>query len=241
MTAPSLIPDPGDRERAGVNVTTILITSEDAADFADFDHGETRFVFDRLTGAGPQRLLEGTVCAFVDWVMDEMSGLEMCRRLRADPRTAEAHITIVLETCDAEDKRRSLAAGADDYMVGPVERTSVLDRVLALGTGRATSVSTKPFRLGDLEIDLPALQARWQDRAIALRPNEFRLLRFFAENADRVLSRTELIDGLGKQDPPIDERTVDVWIGRLRRALREVGAGDPIRTVRSLGYVYDSH
>lgn len=241
MTAPSLIPDLGDRERAGVNVTTILITSQDASDFADFDHGETRFVFDRLTGAGPQRLLEGPVCAFIDWVMDEMSGLEMCRRLRADPRTAEAHITIVLETCDAEDKRRSLAAGADDYMVGPVERTNVLDRVLALGTGRAATVSTKPFRLGDLEIDLPALQARWQDRAIALRPNEFRLLRFFAENADRVLSRTELIDGLGKQDPPIDERTVDVWVGRLRRALREVGAGDPIRTVRSLGYVYDSH
>ncbi len=224
-----------------MQVTTILMTGEEAANFADFDHGEMRFVFDRLTAAGPQRLLEGPVCAFVDWVMDEMSGLEMCRRLRADPRTAEAHITIILERCDPEDKRRALAVGADDYMSGPVERTIVLDRVLALGTGRAATVSTKPFQLGDLEIDLPALQARWQGKPIALRPNEFRLLRFFAENADRVLSRSELIDGLGKQEPPIDERTVDVWIGRLRRALRDVGAGEPIRTVRSLGYVYDSH
>ena len=224
-----------------MNVTTILLTGRDAADFADFDHGETRFVFDRLTDGGPQRLLEGPVCAFVDWVLDDMSGLEMCRRLRADPRTTDAHITIVLETCDADDKRRALAAGADDYMVGPVERTSVLDRVLALGHGPAATLSAKPMRFGDLEIDLAALQARWQDKAIALRPNEFRLLRFLAENADRVLSRTQLIDGLGKQEPPIDERTVDVWIGRLRRALREAGAGDPIRTVRSLGYVYDSH
>ena len=224
-----------------MNVITILTTGEEASHFSEFDHGETRYVFDRLTGAGPQRLLEGPVCAFVDWVMDEMSGLEMCRRLRADARTADAHITIVLETCDQEDKRRALAAGADDYMIGPVERTNILDRVLALGTGKSMSVSTRPFQLGDLEIDLPALQARWQTKAIALRPNEFRLLRFFAENADRVLSRNELIDGLGKQEPAIDERTVDVWIGRLRRALRDVGAGEPIRTVRSLGYVYDSH
>lgn len=224
-----------------MDVTTILISGDAAFDFADFDHGDTRFVFDRLSVSGPQRLIEGRVCAFIDWVMDDLSGLEMCRRLRADRRTADAHITLVLEGCDAEDKRRALAAGADDYMVGPVNRTSVLDRVLALGSGRAAMVSAKPFHLGDLEIDMPALQARWAGKPVALRPNEFRLLRYFAENADRVLARTDLIEGLGKQEPPIDERTVDVWVGRLRRALRSAGAGEPIRTVRSLGYVYDSH
>lgn len=224
-----------------MDVTTILMTGENEAEFANFDHGESRFIFDRLSANGPQRLLEGRVCAFVEWVMEDLSGLEMCRRLRADPRTADAHITMVLEGCDAEDKRRALAAGADDYIVGPVDRTIVLDRVMALGTGRAALVSTRPFQLGDLEIDMPALQARWMGKPISLRPNEFRLLRYFAENADRVLTRQDLIDGLGKQEPPIDERTVDVWIGRLRRALRGVGAGEPIRTVRSLGYVYDSH
>ena len=222
-------------------VITILMTAEDAGSFASLDNGDTRYVFDRLMPAGPQRLIEGPVCAFVDWVLDDLSGLEMCRRLRADPRTATAHITMVLESCDVDSKRRALAAGADDYVVGPVDRTQVLDRVLALGTGRIAQVSSSPFTLGDLEIDMPALQARWDGKPIALRPNEFRLLRYFAENADRVLARQELIDGLGKQEPPIDERTVDVWIGRLRRALRDVGAGDPIRTVRSLGYVYDSH
>ncbi|NNC53807.1 MAG: DNA-binding response regulator [Erythrobacter sp.] len=217
------------------------MTAEQVDAFDDFDNGEVRYIFGHLSSGGPQRLIEGSVCAFVDWVLDDLSGLEMCRRLRADPRTADAHVTMVLESCDAEDKRRALAAGADDYVVGPVDRTVVLDRVLALGTGRISQVGSRPLKLGDLEIDLPALQARWDDKPITLRPNEFRLLRFFAENADRVLSRTELIDGLGKQDPPIDERTVDVWIGRLRRALRNVGAGEPIRTVRSLGYVYDSH
>ena len=148
---------------------------------------------------------------------------------------------MILESCDAEDKRRALAAGADDYIVGPVDRTTVLDRVLALGTGRSGTAALKTFTLGELEIDMDALQARWADKPISLRPNEFRLLRYFAENADRVLSRDDLIEGLGKQEPPIDERTVDVWIGRLRRALRAAGAGEPIRTVRSLGYVYDSH
>ena len=222
-------------------VITILMTDEEVGSWDDFDNGDILYVFDRLTSTGPQRLIEGAVCAFVDWVLDDLSGLEMCRRLRADQRTADAHVTIVLESCDADAKRRALAAGADDYVVGPVDRTCVLDRVLALGTGRISQATNRPFAIGDLAIDLSALQARWQDKPISLRPNEFRLLRFFAENADRVLSRNELIDGLGKQEPPIDERTVDVWIGRLRRALRQVGAGEPIRTVRSLGYVYDSH
>ena len=241
MSAPSTARRIGDKGLASVTVINILMTGEDAASYEAFENGETRYLFGRLTGGGAQRLLEGPVCAFVDWVLDDLSGLEMCRRLRADGRTAAAHITMVLESCDAEDKRRALAAGADDYMVGPVDRTTALDRVLALGSGRMAEASTAPFALGDLEIYLSALQARWQGKPIQLRPNEFRLLRYFAENADRVLGRTELIDGLGKQDPPIDERTVDVWIGRLRRALRDVGAGDPIRTVRSMGYVYDSH
>ena len=91
-----------------------------------------------------------------------------------------------------------------------------------------------------LKIDLPTEEVRWKDKIVALRPTELCLMCFFAENADRVLSRAELIRGLGKQQQPIDERTVDVWVGRLRRALRDVGAGNPIRTVRSLGYVYDS-
>jgi two-component system phosphate regulon response regulator PhoB len=111
--------------------------------------------------------------------------------------------------------------------------------VLALQARRSDPAGMRRIEHGPLVINLGALQARWLDRPIVLRPNEFRLLRFFAENPNRVLSRAELIAGLGKGEAPIDERTVDVWIGRLRRALKAAGAGHPLRTVRQMGYVFD--
>jgi two-component system phosphate regulon response regulator PhoB len=223
-----------------VQAINIFLTDRLGEQLEDFMHGETRYAFGRLYSDGPHRVVEGPVCAFVDWVMDDLSGLEMCRRLRADPRTEDAHITIVLEEDDAADKRRALKAGADDYMVGPLDRTQVLDRVMALQIGYTQPGAAERLELGELTIDAAALQARWSGEPLDLRPNEFRLLRFFAQNPDRVLTRADLIEALGKQEPPIDERTVDVWIGRLRKALRAAGAGERVRTVRSLGYVYDS-
>ncbi|MBX7484159.1 response regulator transcription factor [Qipengyuania qiaonensis] len=219
----------------------IFLTDPIAGELPDFENGDIRYAFARLYPEGPKRLVEGPVCAFVDWVMEDLSGLEMCRRLRSDPRMEEAHVTIVLEDDDAEDKRRALRAGADDYLVGPIDRTIVLDRVMALQSGSGQPRINERLELGALLVDLAALQARWAGQPLDLRPNEFRLLHFLAQNPDRVLSRGDLIAALGKQEPPIDERTVDVWVGRLRRALRAVGAGERVRTVRSLGYVYDSY
>lgn len=231
-----------------VGVINIFLTDELGETLDDFVHDELCFTFDRIGPEGPRRLIEGQVWAFIDWVTDDMAGLEMCRRLRADPRTAEAHITMVLEADDVEDRRRALRAGADDYMVGPLDRIGVLDRVLALQSQRLASAApvTELRRLptievGPLVIDTIAYQARWAGHPIELSPNEFRLLRFLAENPDRVMSRRDLIEGLGKREPEIDERTVDVWIGRLRRAIKAAGGGDPIRTVRALGYVFDSY
>lgn len=223
-----------------MDVVNIFLTDELGESLEDFVHNDQRFIFDRLDSGGPRRLVEGPMWAFVDWVMDDLAGLEMCRRLRADARTTDAHVTMVLEADDIEDRRRALKAGADDYMVGPLDRTAVLDRVLALQSQQQQRHATQRFELGDLSIDMAALQARWAGEPVALRPNEFRLLRYFAENPNRVLSRLDLIEGLGKQEPPIDERTVDVWIGRLRRALKAAGAGNPLRTVRSVGYVFDA-
>ncbi|MGY6551499.1 MAG: response regulator transcription factor [Erythrobacter sp.] len=222
-----------------MEVITIFLTSPLDQPLDDFVHDAQRFTFDILTPGGPRRLVEGPVWVFVDWVMPDLAGLEMCRRLRADPRMAEAHITLVLEEDDHEDRRRALRAGADDYMIGPLTRTMVLDRVLALKSHRCDAAAVRLIEFGALVINPDALQARWDSRPIALRPNEFRLLRFFAENPNRVLSRAELINGLGKHELPIDERTVDVWIGRLRRALKQAGGGNPLRTVRSMGYVFD--
>ncbi len=222
-----------------MDVINIFLTNTLGESVEDFVHDQRRFTFDRLTAGGPRRLVEGPMWAFIDWVMDECAGLEMCRRLRADPRTSEAHLTMVLEEDDPEDRRRALRAGADDYMVGPLTRNAVLDRVMALQSRGGERLAGRRFELGDLSIDMAALQARWDGEPIALRPNEFRLLRFFAENPNRVLSREDLINGLGKREPPIDERTVDVWVGRLRRAIKAAGGGNPLRTVRSMGYVFD--
>lgn len=223
-----------------METVNIFLTDAAVAGMADFEHNGRRFAFARLDAEGPRHLVEGPAWVFVDWVMDSMAGLEMCRRLRADPRTASAHVTMVLEADDPDDRRRALRAGADDYAVGPLDRRAILDRVLAVDPHSRGRFSPGRVEMGALTIDLDALQARWNGNAIVLPPNEFRLLRLMAENADHVLTREEVIEGLGKHVHPLDARTVDVWVGRLRRALKAAGAGNPLRTVRSIGYVFDS-
>ena len=98
----------------------IFATDPSVEDFEEFVLNEARFSFARLDSGGPALLVEGPCWLFIDWMLPEMSGLELCRRLRADPRTAEAHVTMVLEEDDVEDRRRALRAGADDYMLGPI-------------------------------------------------------------------------------------------------------------------------
>lgn len=217
----------------------ILVTGALEGGSDAFAHGDLRVVFHEWQWARPLPLLDGQPWAFVDWVLPELSGLELCRRLRCDPQTDSAHVTMVLEEDEADAKRRALRAGADDYIVGPIDRAAVLDRVLSVQLPVREVAPARLLRLGDLSLDLAALQARYKDRPVALMPNEFRLLRYLMEQPGHVFSRAQLIAALGKQEQPIDERTVDAWVSRLRRALREAGAGYPLRTVRSLGYVLD--
>ncbi|MCT2400266.1 response regulator transcription factor [Novosphingobium mangrovi (ex Huang et al. 2023)] len=218
----------------------ILLASELSGGLAAFRHDDFDVVLHRWTDFAELPLIEGALWVFIDWVLPEMSGLELCRRLRADPLTAHAHVTMVLEEDNLEDRKRALRMGADDYMVGPLARTALLDRVLGANLGDQDSAGIRVVAQGELTVDVSAFQARWQGKPIPLMPNELRLLRYFIEHPGRVFSRGQLIAALGKQEPPVDERTVDVWIGRLRRALKGAGAGNPLRTVRSLGYVFDT-
>jgi len=219
---------------------TILTTDGNAEGFENFEHNGTTFEFRTLGAAGPSILIDGAAQIFVNWVMEDLSGLEMCRRLRADARTREAHVTMVLERDDPDERRRALKAGADDYMVEPVGRQAILDRILAVHPFAIRRAGNQVIESGHLRIDLAAEQARWRASRIMLRPNEFRLLRFLAENPDRVHSRRELIGAIGKSGDPEYLRTVDVWIKRLRFALREVGASHLLRTVHNKGYVFDA-
>jgi two-component system, OmpR family, phosphate regulon response regulator PhoB len=185
----------------------------------------------------PVTSVNGSLWCFVDWLLPEISGLELCRRLREHPATREAHITMILEADDPDARRRALRAGADDYLVGPVDVAKLARRL-----HRPSTVHLPPaqkLQHGALEIDPAAFLARYRGQRIGLAPNEFRLLAHFVENPDRVFTRNSLIGMVGKDNGVIDDRTVDVWIGRLRRALKEQGVPDPLRTVRSVGYVFD--
>lgn len=183
--------------------------------------------------------MDQPVLCFVDWLLPEISGLEMCRRLREFPATAHSHISIVLDEDDADSRRRALKAGADDYLPGPLTPDLLLSRIRAYSRHAHSSQHGAALAHGELTLDLVAHQVRWRKRQIALMPNQFRLLAHFIEHPNQVFTRGSLLAVLGKDDHAIDERTVDVWVGRLRRALREQGAPDPLRTVRSMGYVLD--
>jgi two-component system phosphate regulon response regulator PhoB len=178
------------------------------------------------------------VWLFVDWLLPHTSGLELCRRLRAEPRTAEARIFLVLEDDDRESRRRALKAGADDYLVGPLSAPTIRARL-----SEASPFAARPDAIltnGMLRLDRDAFQVRAGGNAVPMGPNEFMLLSYFMENRDRVVARDELIGALKGRDA-FDVRTVDVWIGRLRRALTKARIPDPVRTVRNLGYVFDSY
>jgi two-component system, OmpR family, phosphate regulon response regulator PhoB len=219
---------------------TILTTHPDGTRFEPFQHGEAIYSFEPLSAGGRRKLADGAIWAFIDWIVPELSGLELCLRLRADPATQHAHITMVLERDDIEDRRRALRAGADDYVVGPIGRQEILDRILAVQFGAAPRAPSQLIRAGELCIDLGAEQARWADRPIPLARSSFRVLRYLADNPNRVISRSELIEAVGKSGDPEYLRTVDVWIKRLRTGLRAVDAAHALRTIQGRGYVLDT-
>ena len=176
---------------------------------------------------------------FIDWLLPDISGLEMCRRLRELPATRNAHITMILNKADGEASRRSILSGADDYMIGALDADRLFRRLNLDLTEPRLAMPSARMILGDLQVDKAAYIVRYQGRRVALAMNEFRLLIHFVEHPNRVFARVKLIEILSRNDETIDERTVDVWIGRLRRAFKNNGVPDPLRTVRSVGYVLD--
>ncbi|MGH6785731.1 MAG: response regulator transcription factor [Novosphingobium sp.] len=219
---------------------TVLLTARDPALVGGMHRGLPALDARVIGPEPPSRRLDGKLYCFVDWLLPELSGLEMCRRLRELPATRDSHITMVLEASNAEDQRRALRAGADDYMLGPLAPDRLAERLAGYEAAATPPVQRGRLAHGELTVDLAAHQARWRGAAVALRPNEFRLLAHFIAHPDQVFTRTALIGEIGKDVGAIDERTVDVWIGRLRRALKAQGVPDPLRTVRALGYVLDS-
>jgi two-component system phosphate regulon response regulator PhoB len=175
----------------------------------------------------------------LDWMLPGMSGIELCRRLRARPETERLPIIMLTARGEESERIRGLATGADDYVVKPFSVPELLARVRALlRRARPERVAAR-LAAGDLELDRETRRVARASREVHLGPTEFRLLEFLMQSPGRVFSREQLLDGVWGRDVYIDERTVDVHVGRLRRALNRGRAVDPIRTVRGTGYSFD--
>jgi len=175
----------------------------------------------------------------LDWMLPGLSGIELCRRLRARPETERMPILMLTARGEETERVRGLATGADDYVVKPFSVPELVARVRALlRRAKPEHISTL-LRAGDIELDRETKRVHRAGRELHLGPTEFRLLEFLMQSPGRVYSREQLLDGVWGQDVYIDERTVDVHVGRLRKSLSRGSERDPIRTVRGAGYSFD--
>jgi two-component system phosphate regulon response regulator PhoB len=176
----------------------------------------------------------------LDWMLPGMSGLELCRRLRKREATQALPILMLTARGEESDRVRGLATGADDYVVKPFSVPEILARVKALLRRAAPQRVADTLQRGGIVLDRAAHRVTRHGREVRLGPTEYKLLVFFMENAGRVLTRQQLLDGVWGRDAFIDGRTVDVHVGRLRKALIRGADADPIHTVRGTGYSFDS-
>ena len=172
----------------------------------------------------------------LDWMMPQLSGIEVCRRLKSNSKTR--HIPVIMLSARAEevDRVRGLETGADDYVVKPYSVIELMARVKAhLRRIRAAAVGDR-LEYGDIMLDPETHKVFRSQSELKLGPTEFRLLSTFMEKPGRVWSRDQLLDRVWGRDIYVDTRTVDVHVGRLRKALCQHGGDDPLRTVRGAGY-----
>jgi two-component system phosphate regulon response regulator PhoB len=186
------------------------------------------------------RLRESTPDLVVlDWMLPGLSGIELCRRLRARPETKTLPIIMLTARGEESERVRGLSTGADDYIVKPFSVPELIARIRALLRRSSPERLADVLTLGEIELDRVKKRVSRAGRDVDLGPTEFRLLEFLMERPGRVFTREQLLDGVWGSEVYIDERTVDVHVGRLRKALNYGGDGDPIRTVRGSGYAID--
>ncbi|MDJ0826749.1 MAG: phosphate regulon transcriptional regulator PhoB [Rhodobacter sp.] len=172
----------------------------------------------------------------LDWMLPGVSGIEICRRLKARPATRAVPIIIVSARSEEVDRVRGLETGADDYVVKPFSVVELMARVRAqLRRTRPASVGQR-LEFDNIVLDSESHKVFRDGKPLKLGPTEFRLLSTFMEKPGRVWSREQLLDRVWGRDIYVDTRTVDVHIGRLRKALSQHGGADPVRTVRGAGY-----
>ena len=197
-----------------------------------------------VAGDGEEGLLlaqENTPDAIVlDWMLPGRTGIEVCRQLRGSSDTRDIPILMLTARGEEEDRVRGIETGADDYVVKPYSPREVVARIKALLRRASPSLSSEVISYDDIVMDLAQHKVNRDGRSIHLGPTEFRLLKTLMEKPGRVFSRERLLDLAWGRDVYVEDRTVDVHIRRLRKALNEGGGNDVIRTVRGEGYAIDS-
>ena len=187
-------------------------------------------------GEAAQRALDAALpdAILLDWMLPGQSGLQLARQWRADRRTQSIPILMLTARGDEPDKVAGLDAGADDYITKPFSTQELLARIRAVLRRRAPDQGDDSVAIGALELDAATHRVRWQGEALKLGPTEFKLLHYLMQHAERVHSRSQLLDQVWGDQVFIEERTVDVHVKRLRESLG--GAGAMVETVRGAGY-----
>jgi len=175
----------------------------------------------------------------LDWMLPKVSGIEVCRRLRGRSETRNVPIIMLTARGEESDRIRGLDTGADDYVVKPFSMIELTARVRAVLRRIRPGLADDRITVGDIVIDRVAHRVKRQGKEVHLGPTEFRLLDHFMQHPGRVFSREQLLDAVWGSDVYVEARTVDVHVGRLRKALNVEGTVNPIRTVRSAGYSLD--
>lgn len=172
----------------------------------------------------------------LDWMIPAVSGIELCRRLRMRPETERLPIIMLTARGEESDRVRGLSTGADDYLVKPFSTPEFVARVRALLRRAKPEVLSTVLKVGDIVLDRESHRVYRKKSEIKLGPTEFRLLEFMMQHPGRVFSRSQLLDNVWGETIYIDERTVDVHVGRLRKAVNTARMPDVIRTIRGAGY-----
>lgn len=225
------------------NTSVLIVEDEEAlATLLDYNLGKEGFDT-TLAGDGEDALMKVEERApdiiILDWMLPKISGIEVCRRLRSRNETRNIPILMLTARAEEADRIRGLDTGADDYMTKPFSMNELVARIRAVLRRIRPGLVEEALTFGDIVIDRAAHRVSRGEQEIHLGPTEFRLLDHLMQHPGRVFSREQLLNAVWGSDVFVEARTVDVHIGRLRKALSRHGHTNPIRTVRSAGYALE--
>lgn len=224
--------------------TKVLIVEDEESISTLLDYNLSREEFEtRIAVDGEDALLKTQEfhpdIIILDWMLPKVSGIEVCRRLRQNPDTRNLPVIMLTARSEESDRIRGLETGADDYLTKPFSTAELIARVKAVLRRIRPALVEDVVEHGDLKVDRTAHRVWRGDQEIHLGPTEFRLLDHLIQHPGRVFSREQLLNAVWGSDVFVEVRTVDVHVGRLRKALTKFNHDDPIRTVRAAGYSLD--